>query len=181
MYLRKVRPRGRGKKQVHWELVESYRTAKGSRQRTVAYLGKLGRREVSGWEKLTGQVNGHAPPMPGLFDDMIDRYCDESESDHFELVDIKRVAIQRLRNFGEVYLGWTLWRMLGLDGLLSEQMPVGREQVAWSTVAAILCIARFCRPASELHIEPLGGSGGQGIGDAEPLHQQAGAGSEEAG
>lgn len=150
MYLRKVQPRGRGRKQVYWELVESYRTAKGSRQRTVAYLGKLGSKQVSGWQKLTGQVNGRVGWMPGLFDEVD---CDESESNHFEVVDIKRVAIQRLRNFGDVYLGWTLWRMLGLDSLLSGQMAMGREQVAWSTVAAILCIARFCRPASELHIE----------------------------
>ena len=149
MYLRKVRPRGRGKKQVYWELVESYRTARGSRQRTVAYLGKLGRKEISGWQKLSGQLNGQAAPLPGLFD----KPCDDSESNHFELVDIKQVAVQRLRNFGDVYVGWTLWRMLGLDGLLSEQMPAGREQVAWSTVAAILCIARFCRPSSERHIE----------------------------
>lgn len=151
MYLRKVRPRGRGKKQVYWELVESYRTARGSRQRTVAYLGKLGSKQVSGWQKLTGQVNDQRGPMPGLFDG--EEGSDSSESDHFELVDIKRVAIQRLRNFGDVYLGWTLWRMLGLDGLLLGQMARGREQVPWSTVAAILCIARFCRPSSELHIE----------------------------
>lgn len=149
MYLRKIRPRGRGKSQVYWELVESYRTAKGSRQRTVAYLGKLARKQLSGWEKLTGQVNGRTPP--GLFDG--DEESDSSESDHFELVDVKGVAVQRLRNFGDVYLGWTLWRMLGLEGLLRERMPVGREQVPWPAVAAILCIARFCRPASELHIE----------------------------
>ena len=45
MYLRKVYPRGRGRKskQVYWELVESYRTAKGSRQRTVAYRNLLPR------------------------------------------------------------------------------------------------------------------------------------------
>jgi len=149
MYLRKVRPRGRGKRQVYWELVESYRTARGSRQRTVAYLGKLGRKEIGGWQKLRGQLNGQARPLPGLFDEP----GDEGESSSFELVDIKRVAVQRLRNFGDVYLGWTLWRMLGLDVLLSGQMPAGREQVAWSTVAAILCIARFCRPSSERHIE----------------------------
>lgn len=153
MYLRKVRPRGRSKKQVYWELVESYRTAKGSRQRTVAYLGKLGGREITGWQKLTGQINGRGMPMPGLFDGRVDPFCEESKSNHFELVEIKRVAIQRLRNFGDVYLGWTLWRMLGLDELLSERMPVGREQVPWATVAAILCIARFCRPSSELHVE----------------------------
>jgi hypothetical protein len=61
--------------------------------------------------------------------------------------------MQRLRSFGDVYLAWTLWRLLGLDDLLSRQMPAGREDVPWATVAAILCIARFCRPSSELFIE----------------------------
>ncbi len=32
-------------------------------------------------------------------------------------------------------------------------LPPGREQVSWATVAAILTLARFCEPASELHIE----------------------------
>ncbi len=32
-------------------------------------------------------------------------------------------------------------------------MPPGREEVAWPGVAAILTLARFCEPASELHIE----------------------------
>ena len=65
MYLRKIRPRGRGKSQVYWELVESYRTAKGSRQRTVAYLGKLSRNQLSAREKLTGQVTGRLPLPSG--------------------------------------------------------------------------------------------------------------------
>ena len=68
MYLRKTRPRGKGRRQIYWELVESYRTAKGSRQRTVAYLGKLSRRELDGWQTLSRRLNGQAPPMPTLFD-----------------------------------------------------------------------------------------------------------------
>jgi hypothetical protein len=52
-----------------------------------------------------------------------------------------------------VYLAWALRRLLGLDCLLSKQMPSGREDVPWATVAVILCIARFCRPSSELFIE----------------------------
>jgi len=32
-------------------------------------------------------------------------------------------------------------------------MPAGREDVPWPTVAAILAVARFCEPSSELHIE----------------------------
>ena len=153
MYLRKTYPRGRGRKskQVYWELVESYRTVKGSRQRTVAYLGKLSRKEVSGWQKLSERLNGQPPSPPGLFDPSNTE--PGADADDFEWVDIKSVAVQRLRRFGEVFLAWTLWRMLGLDALLAREMPGGREQVPWPTVAAILCISRFCRPSSELHIE----------------------------
>lgn len=43
--------------------------------------------------------------------------------------------------------------MLGLDELLAKLLPEGREDVSWGTVAAILAIARFCEPSSELHIE----------------------------
>ena len=43
--------------------------------------------------------------------------------------------------------------ILGLDKLLDDLTPAGREEVAWPTVAAILTIARFCEPQSELHIE----------------------------
>jgi len=148
MYLRKVRPRGRGKKQIYWELVESYRSAKGSRQRTVAYLGKLSRNQINGWQTLSSRLNGQAPSTPGLFDPPA-----REEEPEFELVEVKNIAVQRLANFGDVYLAWTLWRLLGLDFLLSKHMPAGRAEVPWATVAAILCIARFCRPSSELFIE----------------------------
>lgn len=151
MYLRKIYPRGRGRGQVYWELVESYRTAKGSRQRTVAYLGKLSRREVSGWEVLSDRLSGRPPASPGLFDGPETET--EGEAERFELVDLESVAVARMRRFGDVFLAWTLWRMLGLDGLLAREMGEGREQVPWSAVAAILCISRFCRPSSELHIE----------------------------
>jgi transposase len=148
MYLRKIRPRGRGSRQVYWELVESYRTAKGSRQRTVAYLGRLSRRELSGWQTLSSRLNGSPRPAAGLFD-----APDDIDEPQFELVDLKHIAVRRLRKFGEVYLAWMLWKLLGLDEMLAREMPSGRQEVPWATVAAILCIARFCRPSSELHIE----------------------------
>jgi len=148
MYLRKVRPRGRGRKQVYWELVESYRTAQGSRQRTIAYLGKLSGKELGGWQKLSDRLNGQGSSLPGLFEASVaDETCE------VERVDLKDLRLQRLRRFGDVYLAWVLWRMLGLDALLGGQMPQGRHEVPWATVAAILCIARFCRPGSELFIE----------------------------
>jgi transposase len=149
MFLRKVRPRGRGKnKQVYWELVESYRSARGSRQRTIAYLGKLSHKELNGWQKLSSRLDGQSPPLPGLFAPSV-----TDEASEVEVVDLKDIRLQRLRGFGDVYLAWTLWRMLGLDLLLAQSMPAGREQVSWAVVSAILCMARFCRPSSELHIE----------------------------
>src|SRR5205823_4878335 len=54
-----------------------------------------------------------------------------------------------VRDFGEVWLALGLWRLVGLDQLL----PPGREEVSWASVVAILTLARFCQPCSELHIE----------------------------
>lgn len=42
--------------------------------------------------------------------------------------------------------------MLELDQVLEGLVPQGREDVSWAAVAAILVIARFCEPSSELHI-----------------------------
>jgi hypothetical protein len=42
--------------------------------------------------------------------------------------------------------------MLRLDEFLDERIERGREEVSWGTMAAILTIARFCEPASALHI-----------------------------
>jgi transposase len=129
-------------------LLESHRTAKGSRHRVVAYLGKLSAKEVSGWEKLAARVEGKSPPTAGLFDPPADDECAR-----FATVDLKGVELANLRRFGQVYLAWVLWRMLGLDQLLSGTMPRGLEEVPWSVTASILCIARFCHPSSELYIE----------------------------
>ncbi|HSW02200.1 MAG TPA: IS1634 family transposase, partial [Sedimentisphaerales bacterium] len=71
-------------------------------------------------------------------------------------VNLQEVRFERLRDFGDVWLALGLWRLLGLDVLLAEKMPNGREEVPWAAVAAILTIARFCEPSSELHIEDHG-------------------------
>jgi hypothetical protein len=149
VFLRRIRPRGKGRRQEYWVLLESYRSARGSRHRVVAYLGKLSARELSGWEKLAARVDGKASPAPGLFDrPIVDEGCGEVAS-----VDLKNIRLQNVREFGQVYLAWVLWRMLGLDRLLSDLMPHGLEEVPWHVTAAILCMARFCHPSSELYIE----------------------------
>jgi len=80
-------------------------------------------------------------------------HYDEPSDDEPVLVRLRGVRLERLRDFGDVWMALGLWRLLGLDTLLESLASGGREGVPWPVVAAILTIARFCRPQSELHIE----------------------------
>jgi transposase len=150
MFLRRCERKKNGKQHTYWALVESYRTARGSRQRVVAYIGELKADEQNGWVQLGRRLDKKSRPQPSLFDPP--DYDDPTDEEPLE-VDLKGVRLERLRDFGDVWLALGLWRLLGLDSLLSDKMPPGREQVAWPIVAAILTIGRFCEPSSELHIE----------------------------
>jgi transposase len=150
MFLRRFQRRKNGKVHSYFALVESYRTAKGSRQRIVSYLGELEPGEENGWAQLGRGLDGKPPPSPTLFDVEAD---DNVGADETVWIELRGVRMERLRAFGDVWLALGLWRLLELDVLLKKLMPEGREEVPWPTVAAILAIARFCRPKSELYIE----------------------------
>ena len=117
----------------------------------VAYLGELKRSQQSGWAQLGRKLSRKRRPQQSLFDPP--HYDDPADDEEPVLVRLKGVALERLRDFGDVWLAWGLWRLLELDRLLAELLPRGREEVPWPTVAAILTVARFCQPQSELHIE----------------------------
>lgn len=87
--------------------------------------------------------------QPSLFDPP---QTDDPADDEPVLVKFKSICLERLRDLGNVWLALGLWRLLGLDQLLSHLMPSGREEVSWEQVAVILTIGRFCEPSSELHI-----------------------------
>lgn len=150
MFLRRCERRKNGKNHTYWALVESIRTARGSRQRVVAYLGELKATERSGWAQLGRRLQQSERPQPSLFDPPA---YGEPKEDEAVLVQLKGIRLERLRDFGDVWLALGLWRLLGLDRLLTSAMEAGREEVPWPVVAAILTTARFCEPASELHIE----------------------------
>lgn len=65
---------------------------------------------------------------------------------------MRGVRVERVREFGEVYLGLCLWRRLGLHRLLAELIPTGREEVPWERVACLLTVARLCAQPSELAV-----------------------------
>lgn len=150
MFLRRCERTKSGKKHTYWALVESIRTARGSRQRVVAYLGELKSGERSGWAQLGRRLRAQERPQPSLFDPP---HYDEPGDDERVWVKLKGIRLERLRDFGDVWLSLGLWRLLELDTVLGRLMNAGREEVPWPVVAAILTLARFCEPASELHIE----------------------------
>jgi transposase len=150
MFLKRMTRRVGRKRFTYWALVESYRTERGPRQRVVAHLGELRSAEQAGWAKLARRLDRKDRPEPSLFDPPPHP---EPPEDEYRWVRLKHLRLERMRDFGDVWLAWGLWRLLGLDALLGRLMPEGKENIPWPAVAAILTIARFCEPSSELHIE----------------------------
>ena len=150
MFLRRYERRSGKRKRTYWALCESIRTGRGSRQRVVAYLGELARSEQNGWAQLGRGLSGHKRPSLSLFDPP---HYDDPADDEPVLVHLRGVRLERLRDFGDVWMALGLWRLLGLDTLLQGLAEPRGEDVPWPVVAAILTIARFCKPSSELHIE----------------------------
>lgn len=112
-------------------------------QETVAHLGELDSAGQAGAKKLARLMTGRTYQCE-LFEDTPPAEAIE--------VRLDRVRLERGRRFGDVWLGWTLWRALKLDELLEELLPQGRESVPWPLMAAVLVVARLCEPSSELHI-----------------------------
>ena len=148
MFLKRIRVGGNGKRRTYWALVKSVRTARGPRHQVVAYLGELQASERAGWAHVARILDHRPEPALPLFDG---GKSPEPVPEKVE-VRVRGARVERTRDFGDVYLGLTLWRALGLDALLERFLPRGREDIPWSVVAAILTLARFCEPSSELHI-----------------------------
>src|SRR6266581_5092283 len=142
MYLRHSRIRKDGKSHTYWRLVRSVRRHGKVVQETVAQLGELDAQGRARARALARTITGRG---------------DQRELFEAELADAAPVAVrldqlrlERGRTFGAVWLGWTLWRALRLDGLCEALLPSGRESVTWATMAAVLVLARLCEPSSEL-------------------------------
>ena len=141
MYLRRCYRRKDGKRHAYWALVESYRTARGPRQRVAAYLGEM---DEAGRLGVRQQAEyGDARWQRRLFD--------RAEPEWVE-VDLKRIAVERNRQFGGPWLGLELCRRLGLVEFLERAIAPGREEIPWSLMALVLVLGHLCEPSSELHL-----------------------------
>jgi transposase len=143
MYLRHTIRRKDGKVHRYWRLVRSIRVGRRVIQQTVAHLGELDEHGRIEARALARRLIG-TPEQAELFDD---------GSEHLTVsVRLKGIRIECSRQFGDVYLALALWRGTGLEELCERLLPVGKERIAWAKMAAVLVLARFCQPSSELHI-----------------------------
>jgi transposase len=153
MFLRRNRRKVGGELYEYWTLVESVRTAQGPRQRVVATLGKLpalDQEEKRGWEEIERLLDGREAGRQAEFFEPGSSEC--SSAPQWAEVDLSGLRVERVREFGNVYLGLSLWRRLGLHKLLGELIESGREEIAWEQIACLLTIARLCAQRSELAV-----------------------------
>lgn len=141
MYVRRCYRTKNGKRHAYWALVESYRTARGPRQRVVAYLGELDERGRIGVQQA---VQPFSPLQTHLFK--------KPHSPEWVEVDIHGVRVERSCQFGGCWLGLTLLRRLGLPQLLAGLLPSGREGISWSVMTQVLVLGRMVEASSELRL-----------------------------
>jgi len=151
MFLRRNRRQKNGESYEYWTLVETIRTPKGPRQRIVANIGKgpgLDEGERYGWEQigrlLDGQENSNEEQL-----DFFEEEAKEAEA-QWAQVNLKGIRVERVREFGKVYLSVALWRRLGLHRFFDEHLSERKGDIKWSDIALILVTGRFCNQCSEL-------------------------------
>jgi len=96
MFLRRFQRRKNGKVHSYFALVESYRTAKGSRQRIVSYLGELEPDEESGWAKLGRGLDGKPPRTLGEIGDTLHLTRERIRQLEKEAIRVLRIRMRHL-------------------------------------------------------------------------------------
>jgi hypothetical protein len=140
MYLRRCYRVKDGKRHAYWSLVEAVRTARGPRQRVVAYLGQMDKPTRMGLRHAAQNREGF---QGALFDETQPQWVE---------IDASRMRVEGCRELGGSYLGLELMKRLGLMEFFADILPAGREDVPWSAMAAVLVLCRLLNPSSELAI-----------------------------
>ncbi len=151
MFIRQYSCIENGKRRAYWGLVESYRTARGPRQRVVAWLGKLDEAGRLGVQQAAESKPEH--PADSTGDRQKSLFGDEPDGPEPRWIEVNAagVRVENCRQFGGPWLALELIRRLQLDAFLQREISPGQERVPWSLSALILVIARLLEPSSELH------------------------------
>jgi len=143
IFLRPTFVHKNGRRYAYWRLVESYRTERGPRQRTVAYLGQMDE---------AGRLGVQESVEPRPISRQQQLFAESETKPEFVEIDRQRVRVENCLQFGGPWVALELVKRLGLHEFLKREMPTGKEEVPWSLTALILVVSRLCEPSSELYI-----------------------------
>jgi transposase len=137
MFIRKTTRTRKGKVYTNHLLVESVRTPRGPRQKTICSLGDLGPRPRGEWLKLAHKIEqalaGQGDLLQGADAEVaaiVSRVRQRTEQrrggprgGRSEVVAIRvdEVGTEKHRELGPVHVGYEFWKRLGLDQILAEQ------------------------------------------------------------
>ena len=137
MFIRKTTSKRKGKVYTNHLLVESLRTSRGPRQRTICSLGDLRPRPRSEWLKLAHKVEQALTGEEDLFegpDEEVQaiiakvrggrqrsRRAERETGSEVVVVRVDEVRTEMHREVGPVHVGYEFWKRLGLEEILQEQ------------------------------------------------------------
>ena len=165
VFIRKNTRRYNGKTYSNYLLVESVRTDKGPRQKTICSLGDLTPRTREEWLDLVRKVEDALvgqQPLLAAADPEVDKLvgqvkaaatrarrvepqAPEHSDDTLVAVDVDRVSTEQHRELGPVFVGHQFWLRLGLDEILAG---VGLSSRA-CTLTCAMTMNRLVSPKSE--------------------------------
>ena len=137
MFIKAVKKKNKGydKEFIQHRLVESYRTEKGPRQRTILNLGSIDLPKED-WKLLANRIEEFLTGQQNLssYDDQIESLAShfaqiilqkqtiqplpqqqEKQPEQFEHVNINSLTNSRSRSLGAEYIGYSTLKMLELD------------------------------------------------------------------
>ncbi len=154
MFIRPCYRQKDGKRHAYWSLVESYRSERGPRQRVVAYLGRLDEEGRLGVQQAaTPESSDDRQQQRLAFAEEASCALDDAAAQpRWVTIDTSAVRVENCLQFGGPWLALELIKKIGLDDFLTQHLPGGRADVAWSKMALVLVICRLCEPSSELSI-----------------------------
>lgn len=167
MFIKEIKKKNKGydKEFTYHRLMESYRTDKGPRQRTILNLGALDLPKEQ-WKSLADLIEAKLRRQESLFpvDDHIEalatHYANliiqrglvvtpdnqiKKKGPEYETIDINTISNSEVRTIGAEHAGLFMFRRLELDSLFRE-LGFTKEQ---TDLCALSIIGRLAYPASE--------------------------------
>lgn len=150
MFLRATKRKKDGKVHLYWSVVENVRVGRRVFQRRALHLGELNDSQHAEWQRAIEAIdeNGRVTQLK-LFPE---ERAPESDDGSIVRIQMNRLSVRNMRNWGEVWLGLQLWDMLELDSFWSSRIDKSRKGTDWLALLKAIVIYRLTAPGSELQM-----------------------------